>query len=272
MWDNDLVSRFVDNSEYAGARSAGAHAFMLIEMLVVLVIVALIMGIAMPALTKLTSSGGVDSAARMVAAQLRLARQHAVTRRKRVAVLFPSIDIENTGAAGSYQTGSWSSDQKQWIQPYLNTSMRACYVDSSNQFLSWVSGTKWERLPVGASVFEADSDGSPDGGFHHEGATMPSDDGMTSVGGVVFPVGNPAGNFDDTGSSGGTVDADDGMESVRAVVFKPTGALAGETEQVVTVGEGAYNAGWVIRNGKNYRDMSIDAFTGRCWFRDLEDE
>src|ERR1035438_4660881 len=63
--------------------------FTLIEMLTVIVIIAVILGIGVPAFTNLMKSGGLSGASREVANTLGLARQYAITHRTTTRVVFP---------------------------------------------------------------------------------------------------------------------------------------------------------------------------------------
>ncbi|MBT3377762.1 MAG: hypothetical protein HOJ57_29150 [Lentisphaerae bacterium] len=115
-----------------------AHPFTLTEMLAVMVVMVLLMGAMGPAFNTLFTGTGVEAASRMVGAQLRLARQHAITQRVRVAVLLPSN-----------QGGDAFKDRR-------FSGMRACEVDASNVFVRWVENTKWIYLPAGGVVYEMD--------------------------------------------------------------------------------------------------------------------
>src|ERR1017187_9967383 len=67
-------------------RNAG---FTLIEMLTVIVIIAIVLGIGVPAFLNLMKSGGLSGASREVANSLGLARQYAITHRTVTRVVFP---------------------------------------------------------------------------------------------------------------------------------------------------------------------------------------
>ena len=109
-------------------RKAG---FTLIEMLVVLVIVSVMVTLAIPVVTKLMNSGGVNSASREVANTLGLARQLAVTRRIYARVVFP------------YRSTGTRPDM--WYLAYAVMTNRY-----NTATAGWAYASKWEFLPVGA--------------------------------------------------------------------------------------------------------------------------
>lgn len=117
--------------------------FSLVELLTVMVIGALLLGITVPVVIKLTSSSSVSAAGRIVGASLRLARQEAIVRRRYVAVLLPADQ---------------GTDPERKF-----TALRACYVTKSSgspttyTFSAWVPNTKWELLPTGAVAWELDT-------------------------------------------------------------------------------------------------------------------
>ena len=231
-------------------RSRRPRFFTLVELLVVLVIMGILLGIAGPAFQKLTVGTGVDAAARMVGAQLTLARTYAITSRRRVAVLMPGLEVERNGSG-------LTSSERERAAPVLNIAFRTCIVDRANTFVEWVPNTKWEFLPVGTAILEADQD---NGTNASSSGGDPDDGTISNVDGVLFPVGEPVGDFDDDGTLEDT--GDDLLENVRAIVFKPNGALA-SAQRVVTVGEGVYTGDWLIRNRDNWRDIYVDQYTGR---------
>ena len=100
-------------------------------MLVVLVIVAIVLGLAMPAFEKITVGTGVNAGSRAITGQLRLARQYAIANRKKIAVIMPAADFD---------------------KDRLYTSMRACQQSPSTGNYTWVPETNWEFLPTGAVV------------------------------------------------------------------------------------------------------------------------
>lgn len=225
-------------------RSAGVtgRAFTLVELLTVMVIMGVLLGIAIPAFEKLTVGTGVDAAARMVGAQMRLARDFAISHRQRVAIIMP----QNLGALSG--TG------------YAYTCFRPAIVSRSGSdyvFDRWVENTNWSFLPAGTSIMEADDDiGIADGGGNYQ--ADPKDNNYTVVDDVPL---------DPLASS--TVD------DVRAVIFAPAGRVLNTAPAWVTVGDSVYTSAgsWTVRNPANdtynkscANQMSIvaDGYTGRA--------
>lgn len=113
-------------------RSSRRHRpFTLVELLVVMVIMAILLGIAIAPFEKLATGTGVDAAARTVSSQLRLARQYAISNRTRVAVALPADQGPQ-------------EDRKY-------TALRTFHEDSSGNWQP-VKNTQWEYLPTGAVI------------------------------------------------------------------------------------------------------------------------
>jgi prepilin-type N-terminal cleavage/methylation domain-containing protein len=107
-------------------RHSGCGGFTLAELLAVIVIMAIMMGIAVPGLRGLTKSAGLRGATLQVKTALDQARQHAMAFRQDTGVLFPA----------------WANDPK--IEN--GKSYRALAVYSTNYL------TDWQFLPAGILV------------------------------------------------------------------------------------------------------------------------
>ena len=103
-----------------------ANRFTLIELLVVIVIVGIVMTLVFPAFERLTVASGVDGATSMIATQLRACRQHAISKRRRVGLVF-------------YRNG-------------YEQAMRPAELNRDESFSAWVENTSWTYLPTGAVV------------------------------------------------------------------------------------------------------------------------
>ncbi len=117
----------------------GRRRFTMVELLMVMVVITILITMMMPAFERLALGSGVQGAARAVSGQLRMARQHAITSRERVALLMPAGEI--------------SEDEKKWI------AYRPCIVDNSNNWVAWVPNTEWQFVPTGAVIAQV---GAPD--------------------------------------------------------------------------------------------------------------
>ena len=102
-----------------------SEGFTLVEMLTVLVIMGIIMGIGIPAVTNLMKSSGLSAATRQVHNTLSFARQYAITQRVYARVVFP------------YNT----SQSNMLYQTYA--------VMCRNAAGAWQYASKWESLPIG---------------------------------------------------------------------------------------------------------------------------
>ncbi|MFA4943655.1 MAG: prepilin-type N-terminal cleavage/methylation domain-containing protein [Lentisphaeria bacterium] len=119
--------------------------FTLVEMLVVIAIAAFLLGIAVPVFERLAVGGGVDAGARMVGAQLRLARQCAIANREHVALVMPAA-ASGTGADKSF------------------VGLRPAIIDASRNWLAWVPNSKWDFMPPGTVIGDIDgTNGIPAG-------------------------------------------------------------------------------------------------------------
>ena len=122
---------------YFGYRGSGVRrgGFTLLELLIVVGIMGLILAVGMPAFESF-SKRSLNSASPGLMSTLRLARQHAITHRKYVWVVFP--DSGNMGGVLSYQGGE------------VELALRSYAViegNDNNQPAEYI--TDWKRLPQG---------------------------------------------------------------------------------------------------------------------------
>jgi prepilin-type N-terminal cleavage/methylation domain-containing protein len=205
--------------------------FTLIELLTVMLIVGILLAVTVPVLVKITSGSSVEAASRMVGSQLRLARQEAISKRKTVAVLFPTANSA-TGDATSYVA----------FRPCIVT--RATSGTADYVWQEWVTNAAWSFAPIGAVVAEVDGDGAPATGV----PSPPVDDPP------IITIGSVPGYALD----------------VRAIVFKASGQVGGSLQRYVTLVEGALPTGAatpLIKNGKNWIDINVNQYTGRVTYK-----
>lgn len=114
--------------------------YTLIELLIVVGLMGLLMGLAIPSFSRLIKGSGKVVATRELTAKINAARSYAVSKRETVAIVFPA-----TGDSSSIPAS------------YKNTSYRVCTVYNSGgtwKFGSWIDGETWNHLPTGM-VFRA---------------------------------------------------------------------------------------------------------------------
>lgn len=227
------------------------RGFTLVEMMVVIVIVAIIIGVAVPSFVRLTSGSAVRGGTRLLAAQLRLTRQFAISQRRNVALLLPGNEITGLPDDLCY------------------VAMKAAIVEPTAtagvfSFVEWVDGAQWLHLPRGAVVAEADDD---KGIADSSGFTSKPDEPTPPTCRVTGLAPQDLKDLETTLSSSTLV-------PIRAIVFSPTGRVKGLSEANITVAQLIYtNGNWISKtpgtNGTstectaNQFNINVNVFTGR---------
>ncbi len=235
--------------------------FTLIELMVVIAIIAIIMGLSVPAFRNISVGSAVDASSRMLSSQLMLARAEAIARRRHVAVIIP----------GEYFTKA-SDDRNN----YHFSSFRSAFVteDSGNtfKFVEWVPGTQWTFLPTGAviEILETTGASKPIALETSGTETLPNSSSYdipddSSDKGVGCDSGCTAVK-DDASNSNYMVDSSNTNSShgIRAIVFKPNGRCV--QKNYLTVMEGVVEADsneTTRLNKANLRVMEVNQFSGQ---------
>lgn len=194
------------------------NKFSLIELIAVVAIIVIIMAMTLPAFLTMTKGQSVELAIREIGSKLKAVRSYAITNRKYAALVFVT-------------------NQTILSQNYPYKSYRACVVNSSNAFQSWVPDEKWEFFPSGTIIQDISNTATGYNGGTFGGAT----DITVVTDAQVFSS----------------------AQSLKGVTFKPTGDVVGSDAYLV-IGEGDYNGTTVNRhNTANSVMVKVDRFTGR---------
>ncbi len=214
-------------------RATLQRAFSLAEMLMVLLLVAILMAVSLPAFTVLLKGSGVSVGARTIAAKMNGARSYALSQRCYVALVFPhksDSDVPNS---------------------LKNLAFRpAVVVPVSGQnyfsFSKWVPGENWQQMPR-ATFFS----------------------GPKIATGDIEPEkivnGRAVKNCVFTNASGSDFSAD----VANCLVFSPGGFLSGGSESATPfalgVWEGGVEGGIARTTSKsNTLAIVVNQFTGRA--------
>lgn len=195
------------------------NKFSLIELISVIAIMVIIMAITLPAFLTMTKGQSVELAAREIGSKLKAVRSYAITNRKYTALVFVT-------------------NQAVLSPNYPYKSYRACIVNSSNVFQSWVPDEKWEFFPSGTIIQDISNTTAGYNGGGFGGAAN-----ITSVSDAkVF-------------SASTTTDS--------GIIFKSTGNVVGADAYLV-IGEGEYTNGAMNRhNTADSAIVHVDNYTGR---------
>jgi prepilin-type N-terminal cleavage/methylation domain-containing protein len=135
-----------------------ANGFTLIELLTVLVIMTILMAVATPVILHSIADSQFEASARYVSKTLMLARQEAIVKRKKIAVLFP---LEGDKIATCYvdkATGAfdgWTPGQSLvWLKSIgmVESIVTVPAVGPPQPAATAVSGIVWPMTPAPAST------------------------------------------------------------------------------------------------------------------------
>lgn len=175
-----------------------SRGFTLIELLVVMGIMALMIGLAIPAIVGMTKSSGMQSATMQMRGALNLARQWAITRRDTTYVLFATNTAFGAKSLRSYNV---YSVKEGWIRDWMTLPDGLAFepgtCDSDNNVMAnWASGNNQVTVsnvvmrgfrfkPDGASTGHEDMSTKPtifiiEAGFATNGTMLVKPMGMTN--------------------------------------------------------------------------------------------
>lgn len=206
-----------------------SRSFTLVELLTVMVIVGILFGLVLAPYEKLVMGTGVDAATFQLNSGLRLARQKAISSRRRVAVLLPDHDVDN--------------DLPDSLKHH---SFAYAYVDSAGNYEEPVENTSIKFLSKGAVINLSNPDKNhPDYMF-------------IEVQDVDWR------EFSDEFDNGDATADPNEVTDCRAIVFRPTGAITSGNEPDIEIVEGFVSGtGIQTRNADNHLNIIINLFTGR---------
>ena len=206
-------------------------AFTLIELLLVVGLMATLMGIALPAFSKMAKGNGITLASRTISGKINGARAYAITKRAYVGLVFATVGGEAVGDVPNVIRNTC-------CRPAIFT-----YASSNYTFVKWVDGEGWEKMPTGVTF----------GGDASSGKV-----GALSTG-VSVPMPKSAFNDLDSSFSGSTI------ANVNCLMFTP-GGMTKNTGFSISIWEAtATSVGTqpTITNTNNYVKITINRFTGR---------
>ena len=130
-------------------RRRAARAFTLLEMLVVLVVIGILAGLALPAIRGSLESRAIDAASRQVLEDLSFARQKAISQRSTVAMVFLPGDVLSI----NYNAAIFDADEQKAVKrlqsgaytEYAIFAFRRVGEQPGRQTRGYV--TEWKSLP-----------------------------------------------------------------------------------------------------------------------------
>ena len=232
------------------------NKFTLVELLVVICIASLLMGVVLPAFSRMVTGSAVDRLASNLKVRLARAQSEAVASRKDVALILPS------GNAPSFGT---NLSQAEWINARLGGS-RMCYVTTANyvgRFSAWVPDETWSLPERGASLIYAGNDPA---NIVATGSAQPF--GALSASQSVSP--SVSSSIAATTSHDGEKplkDITDGTNTISnaAVIFSSKGNVRSLRDVYFVVAESTINGNSLLFPGGgayNFKALKINRLTG----------
>ena len=231
--------------------------FTLVELMVVILIMAVALGMLLPAFTSMGAGSAVDGAARMVSSQLMLARSEAIATRKRIAVVFPG---------GTFTSGA--SDTNNYKYQSFRSGVIGSGTTSPYTLDKWVTGTDWAFIPNKAVIRDISTtmpdviklaETSEEINEYGAGAYFRDSDK------TAFTVLNDSDKVSDGTAETAKIINGQSNSNVRCVVFKANG---GCTQTLyITIMEGVVEDGDIKgQNIDNIRVIRINEYTGKAEF------
>lgn len=149
-----------------------SQGFTLIELLVVMGIMALMIGLAIPAIQGMTKSSGMQSATMQMRSTLTFARQWAITHRDTTYVLFSTDDA--TGGPRLRGYNIYSVKETNWLREWMTLPAGLVFEDggvnsTNNVLASWPTKNNEITVPVNSKVMRGFR-------FRPDGSTMGLED------------------------------------------------------------------------------------------------
>jgi Tfp pilus assembly protein FimT len=206
------------------------NSFTLIELITVIIIMAFVMSIGIPAFSGMFKGQAVGNSTATTAQLLKLSRSYAISNHQYIAVIIPQAKYPSSGIP----------------EKYYSTTLRPAVVtqDSPGKFIftKWLDGEAWTLLQPGTAILEMDDDANPVG-------RKPSIRYVSIVDNV---------DFSDIGGSST-------VNKVSAIVFKFDGVASSANENNFTldIGRGAMTpAGLKVLSDGKPMQIEISTTTG----------
>ena len=231
------------------------NKFTLVELLVVICIASLLMGVVLPAFSRMVTGSAVDRLASNLKLRLEQARSHAASSRRHVALVLP------------HGTASTWTDAKE--QAARLGGSRMCYVnwnsdDHTAAFQSWVPAEDWSQPERGAYLLRVTrnaSDIAAAGSAQNIGTSSSSIEMLIYSGSGDASDNKPLKDITGTLSPGST-----SFHGNSAVVFSPNGNIRSTADVYLVIGEAKNNNSTLVFPGGavyNFRVLKINRITGK---------
>lgn len=239
------------------------NKFTLVELLVVICIASLLMGLVLPAFSRMVTGSAVDRLASNLKLRLERAQSHAASGRRHVALFLPHGNV----------SGTWSSDVHV-VKAALGGS-RMCYVDNvkvaegspeeyTAEFMRWIPDEDWTTPERGAFL-----------------VALSSSDPVDADGKISIPN-HIAHNAALTGSVTNGADKNKPLKKITkvkfkssdsektvsdaAVIFSPKGGIRSTADVYLVIAEAVSDGSKLLYPGgeiNNFRVLKINRLTGK---------
>jgi len=204
--------------------------YTLVELLVVIGIIGVIIGVAMPAFVKMAKGSGVGLQASALASKFKQARDYAIANRTYAALIMP--DPTTTG-------GSYALPETDML--YTSYRVAEVYLDANTHlytFRKWAD-TSWSRTQTGTAIADVTS-----------GAWTP-----------IYGV-----DLRDIQDSAGQLSATSNPMA-RCILIKPYGSLLTASPLTIKLQEATnINGSLTVTNTANFSTFNVNPFTGGVKF------